>query len=906
MLNSEYTEDNFNMAVAALSSISDGVITTDIEGKITFMNQSAEVILGINAGNVIGKEFDKTIYFYNIDTKKPIISPVKKTLEKGMISGLESNTIIITKENMQKYVSATCSPIRAENSEVLGAILVLRDITKIKNNENSNLAERNSLLSIFSYAPIGMILFDNNSTVIRINEAALTYIDQRMDRVLGKRFGDAFHCMKTVSNGCECGCSPECPYCQFRAAIDSAVNEGWSSNNLELFTTLMVNEAEKEFWFKISVTPINFNDSNYAVLSMMDITENKNKEIKLKNSRDYTVNLINQIPSLVWKANKNIEFDYVNKVWSEYTGSTFEQASGPGWTNLVHPEDFKLLMEARDKSAQTITPFQLEARIRRKNGEYRWCLIAGSPYHDMDGEITGFIGSICDINDQKVVEENLRRYRNIIDNGRDIIFFLDLNGNILEANKRASETYGYSIEELKTLNIRDINKGYGSDQHLSFIDKTGHLYEAIHQRKDGSHLQVEVNTQKADLGDQNIILKVVRDITERKKTEKIVLENQMKYRSLFMNMQTGFSYYNIIYGENHIITDLCYKEVNEAFEKLFRVKKKYIINKKHSEVFNENLEHFMKVLNMNAYKLVRGESVHIKEAYLPALSRWFSFAIYSPKENELAVITTDITAIKETELKLIAAKNAAETANKAKSEFLANMSHEIRTPINGVVGMVDLTLLTDLSKEQRENLVTAKSCANSLLNIINDVLDFSKMEAGKLVINNINFDIKELIEEIVKTHTPRTLEKGLELNYSFSSSIPRYVVGDPNRIKQIINNLISNSLKFTDTGGITLTIKKMADYGNQVELKFIVTDTGIGIAQDDQLKLFHSFSQIEESFNKKFGGTGLGLAISKNLTEMMGGKIRVESSKGVGSTFYFTLSCRSVRPWKRKTGNYSV
>lgn len=239
---------------------------------------------------------------------------------------------------------------------------------------------------------------------------------------------------------------------------------------------------------------------------------------------------------------------------------------------------------------------------------------------------------------------------------------------------------------------------------------------------------------------------------------------------------------------------------------------------------------------------------------------------------------------------LITAKEAAETANRTKSEFLANMSHEIRTPINGIVGMIDLTLLTELTEDQIDNLKTAKACASSLITIVNDVLDFSKMEAGKMTIEHVTFDLKELVEEIIRSHAPRANDKDLELNYSFSSSVPQFIIGDPNRLKQVLNNLLSNAIKFTKQGEVMLMIKSIKKSQDEAELSFAVTDTGIGIAQEDMNRLFQSFTQIENSYTRQFGGTGLGLVISKQLLEMMGGKMEVHSEYGIGSTFKFVLS----------------
>ena len=269
--------------------------------------------------------------------------------------------------------------------------------------------------------------------------------------------------------------------------------------------------------------------------------------------------------------------------------------------------------------------------------------------------------------------------------------------------------------------------------------------------------------------------------------------------------------------------------------------------------------------------------------------RWFSVKLYSPELGFFVSIITDMTERKHVENELHLAKDKAEAANQAKSEFLANMSHEIRTPINGMVGMIDLTLLTDISHEQRENLEIAKACADSLLKIINDILDFSKIEAGKLVIETIGFNIQELLESTLKAHSPLAMKKKLKLSCDCSSSIPQALQGDPNRLKQILNNLLNNALKFTEHGNVALSAEAIAMTDETIEVKFSISDSGIGISEQEQTKLFRNFSQVDGSITRKYDGTGLGLVISKQLVQMMGGAITVESQKGKGSTFSFSL-----------------
>lgn len=483
------------------------------------------------------------------------------------------------------------------------------------------------------------------------------------------------------------------------------------------------------------------------------------------------------------------------------------------------------------------------------------------------------------------VAERTASLRGIIDTAKNGIIVINSRGLITEFSPAAEETFGYTKSEIMGLNISKLMPTPFSEHHDQYIKNNlqgglpkvvGKQVEVSAKRKDGSIFPMEIAVNSAVVNNDTIFVAVIRDITDRKAMEEALASERERLQYLFDTSPVGIGI-----AVNDII-----KFANPAMSKMgFKVGDNAVNNFVHPQKRNKFLEELERDGNFKNFETeLYGEDRNIIDAILS----YYKFT-YMGEKGILSWVV-DITERKKAEKALAEAKNLAEEATRAKSDFLANMSHEIRTPMNAIIGLSHLAMQTDLTEKQRGYISKVNRSAENLMGILNEVLDFSKIEAGKLDMENINFHLEDVLDDLANILVLKAHESGLELLFDVSPDVPTDLRGDPLRLGQVLLNLGNNALKFTEKGEIVIVVKVLEQNGKEIKLYFSVKDTGIGMTEKQQQKLFQQFSQVDTSTTRKYGGTGLGLAISKKLIEKMGGEIWVESEIEKGTAFNFTVN----------------
>lgn len=526
-------------------------------------------------------------------------------------------------------------------------------------------------------------------------------------------------------------------------------------------------------------------------------------------------------------------------------------------------------------------------------------------------KLVGALVSFRDISLRQEAENNLRmaydRLRETLSelefqkyalDQHAIVSMTDPSGKITYANKKFSEFSQYNADELIGQDHLILSSDYHSCEFFREMWKTigcGKIWhgEVKNRRKDDTHYWVDstIVPFMNDQGQPARYISISTDITARKEVEQKLQEQGEFYEYISETLGEGL-YVQDIDGQCTYMNSEAEKLLGWTRAELINKPVHHILYKPSASGYALSGQDWLTILEMKNKIGSRCDDqyfVHKDGTVFPV--EFSSQAVMRDGVIDSVIVAfQDITERKKGEEILRQAKDVAEQANKIKGEFLANMSHEIRTPMNGIIGMTELALDTELSHEQREYLSLVKLSADGLMHIINDILDFSKIESGKMNIEIIEFSLEQLLHDTMTLFSVSTREKKLKLLLNVASDVPHRVFGDPGRLRQVIINLVSNAIKFTESGEIEVTVQRVGNTREKhANLRFNVRDTGIGIPHDKFKTIFKSFSQADTTTTRKYGGTGLGLTISAQLVGLMGGRIELESELGKGSSFHFTL-----------------
>ncbi len=866
----------------------DIIYRTDATGHVTFCNPIAPRLMGYSETEMLGRHF---VDFVQPEARDRIARFYGRQFVRRTPTTY-CEVPAIAKDGTELWLGHNVQLI-VECGQVVGFQAVARDITELKRAED----ERRWMAEIVESSQDAIIGKTLDGTILSWNGGAERLYGYTAAEAIGMPIATLL-CSESEDD---------------TRQIEDRVKSG---ERLDHYEAMRRRKDGGTVAVSLTVSPVRNAGGGIAGASVIarDITERRRSDDALRDQSRLLKCILDSLGEGVVVADDAGKFLYSNPSAERLVGRSFEAAPPEEWQEeygllsldgvplstdqvplrrAIQGERFENLeMALRPYGHHTLVPVE----------------VTGAPLLTSNDAIQGGVIVFRDITERKQAAAALRkseeRFRSLLGKTPDLVSIVDSQGTYLYANPAHEAATGFGLTELLGRNafefVHPDDAGELAPQ-LSEGLRSGATTMTVEFRlrhKDGSYRHIELIAINL-LDDPAVagLLLTGRDITERRQ-----MEEQLTVQATALAAAAN----GIVITDTHgqIVW------VNPAFTQLTGYTREDVLNR------NPRLLKSGKQ-SLGVYELLwktiltgdvwSGEIVNRrKDGTLYNEEMTITPVRQHGVITNFIAIKQDISERKRVEERLQGAKQAAEAANRAKSEFLANMSHEIRTPMNGIIGMTDLALGTPLAPEPREYLEMVKVSADSLMSVINDVLDFSKVEAGKLELESVDFSLGDVVGDAMKVQALRAHQKGLEITWRVPQDVPDRLIGDPGRLRQIIVNLVGNAIKFTEQGEVALEVG-MADCplrstnGSsrlppgmnpppEVQLRFAVRDTGIGIPPEKQCTIFEPFEQADGSMTRKYGGTGLGLAISTRLVALMGGDIGVDSTPGHGSTFCFTAS----------------
>lgn len=771
-------------------------------------------------------------------------------------------------------------PFMNEHHEVISVEMLFTDVSE----QFSAATWANAVLEA---APEPMLIVDDTGTLIFTNSRCQSLLGYSAEQLLGMTVEELL---------------PEA-FRQHHVPLRRGFFESGQNRVMGLGKTFPVLCADgREFPAQIGLSklPPDLKGRYQIAASIHDMTEQLAAEKQLRESESRFRSLATNVPVAIFRVyiKDNWPLEFVSDNIANITGyptAHFFNNRDTAYADLVLAEDLPKRIKVIEDGIAERRSVEVEYRIRHRDGSIRWIHERAKASYDDDDNPIYFDGSLNDITEIKLANESLYQSRKQLENITESIpctvfqLYVDSDDHrtMNFISNSAISTLGIHRDELIGQDNVISPRIHPEDRPAIFnmlSGKQGMQWIAVFRylHPNGQYRWLESGARGVTTPEGIFWNGYLMDVSDRKQMENELARSEAHFRALFDCAGMGI----VNLDATGVILDC-----NDFFGNYLGTNASALKHRLFTDLLQDDQEHAAELLAGLAGEEHQGFSVEWALKSADDRPKWMAVNATARGEGKnLSIVMTmaDVSALKQLSQELLVARDQADAASRAKSDFLANMSHEIRTPMNAIIGLSQLCLQTALSPKQQDYLEKIERSSQSLLGILNDILDFSKIEAGKLDIEAVPFQLDNLLEDLADMFSLRVSERHLELLFSVAASVPGALIGDPLRLYQILVNLMGNAIKFTEQGEVTLSITELSRNGQEIELKFAVKDTGIGLTQEQQQKLFKSFSQADSTTTRRYGGTGLGLAISKQLSQLMGGEIGVESLYGHGSTFYFT------------------